>query len=80
MNTIKKFLLEHALTIMLLGFSLFFLSFLAILFAGRNSNSMLKQVATTAAITGFSIYVIGRASLFFYNRKKKMHPESTDEL
>ena len=80
MNTIKKFLLEHALTIMLLGFSLFFLSFLAILFAGRNSNSMLKQIATGGAITGFAIYVIGRVSLFFYNRKKKMHSENMDEL
>ena len=65
MNTIKKFLLEHALAIMLVGFSLFFFSFLVILFAGRYSDFMLKLVARGGAITGFSIYVIGRASLFF---------------
>jgi hypothetical protein len=80
MKNITKFLMEHGLTIMLVGFSLFFLCFLAMLLAGRNSNFLLKQAAIAGAITGFSIYLIGRISVFFYKRNKKLHPEKFEDL
>lgn len=56
---------------MIIGFLIFFSSFLALLFAGRYASHLLKQGAFTGAITGFSIYVIGRASVFIAKRKKK---------
>jgi hypothetical protein len=80
MKGIPKFLMEHGLTIMLVGFSIFFICFLAMLFAGKNSDFMMKQVAIGGAIAGFCIYLVGRISVFLYNRNKRMHPEKFQDL
>jgi hypothetical protein len=76
MKPLLNFYLKHGLTIMIIGFLIFFSSFLALLFAGRYAGPMLRQGAFTGAITGFSIYVIGRASVFVAKRIKK----KTEEL
>jgi len=80
MNSIKKTLMENGLAIMLVGFSLFFLCFLGMLFVGRYSDPVLKQITVTGAIIGFIIYCIGRISVFFYKRNKKKHPEQFEDL
>jgi len=56
---------------MVVGFLIFFSSFLALLFAGRYAAPMLRQGAFAGAITGFSIYVIGRILVFVAKRTKK---------
>jgi hypothetical protein len=76
MKPLLNFYLKHGLTIMIIGFLIFFSSFLALLFAGRYAAPMLRQGAFTGAITGFSIYVIGRVSVFVAKRTKK----TTEEL
>jgi hypothetical protein len=63
--------MDHGLTIMLVGFLLFFISFLVILFAGRYYNFYLLQAAKVGAIAGFAMYVTGRVSVFFHNKRKK---------
>jgi hypothetical protein len=80
MNAIKNFLMENGLSIMIIGFVLFFSCFLTLLFAGRYTNYWVRQGAFIGAITGFSIYVIGRACVFMHNRKKKREPENLDQL
>jgi hypothetical protein len=80
MNTIMKKAMEHGLTIMLIRFSLFFLCFLGMLFVGRYSNFMLRQVFTIGAIAGFVVYAIGRICVSFYKRNKKKHPEQFEDL
>jgi hypothetical protein len=76
MSAIKSFLMEHGLTIMMLGFILFFFSFLLILFAGKNYNFFLLQAAKGGAISGFVLYGVGRISVFFHNRNKKRESSS----
>ena len=80
MENIKKRLMENGLAIMLIGFSLFFLCFLGMLFVGRYSNFIVRQITVYGAITGFIIYIIGRISVFFYNKNKKRHPEQFEDL
>jgi hypothetical protein len=76
MKSLLNFYLRHGLTIMIIGFLIFFSSFLALLFAGRYASPALRQGAFTGAITGFSIYVIGRVAVFVAKRVKK----TTEEL
>jgi hypothetical protein len=76
MGKIKSFLLENGLTIMMVGFVLFFACFLLVLFAGRYYNFYLLQGAKAGAILGFVTYGVGRISVFFHNRNKKRESSS----
>ena len=76
MKSLLNFYLKHGLTMMIVGFLIFFSSFLAILFAGKYASYTLRQGAFAGAITGLSIYVIGRVSVFIAKRTKK----PTEEL
>jgi glycopeptide antibiotics resistance protein len=63
--------MDHGLTIMLIGFVLFFICFLVILFAGRYYNVYVLQASRVGAVIGLIIYVTGRVSVFFHNKRKK---------
>jgi hypothetical protein len=71
MKPLLNFYLKHGLPIMIAGFLIFFSSFLALLFAGKYASHMFRQGVFIAAFTGFSIYVIGRVSVFIAKRTKK---------
>jgi len=75
---ITTFLMNHGLSIMLVGFLLFFVSFLVILFAGRYYNFFFLQAARAGALIGLAFYVTGRVSVFFHNKRKKQLNDSTD--
>jgi hypothetical protein len=78
MKKITTFLMDHGLTIMLIGFVLFFTCFLVILFAGRYYNFYLLQAAKTGAVVGFVTYVAGRIAVFFHNKRKKQSTYSSN--
>lgn len=82
MKNVTKFLMDHGLTIMLIGFVLFFACFLVILFAGRYYNFYLLQTAKAGAIVGLITYVTGRVAVFFHNKRKKQskYSENLDNL
>ncbi len=82
MKKITKFLMDHGLTIMLVGFVLFFICFLVILFTGRYYNFYILQAAKAGAVLGFITYVTGRIAVFFHNKRKKQpnYSDDTDEL
>jgi hypothetical protein len=81
MNALSKFLLNHSLTSMLVGFSISFLCVLTLILGGRYVDYMLNKIATYGTITGVAIYITGRISLIINNRNKKMHRnENIDEL
>jgi uncharacterized protein involved in response to NO len=71
MKKFTAFLMDHGLTIMLIGFVVFFICFLVILFAGRYYNVYLLQAARVGAVVGLVSYVTGRVSVFFHNKRKK---------
>jgi uncharacterized membrane protein len=75
MKPFLNFFLKHGLAIMIVGFLIFFSSFLVMLFSGKY-DLMLRHGAFAGAITGFSIYLIGRVSVFVAKRTKK----TTEEL
>jgi len=72
----KNYFLNHGLTIMMVGFFIFFAGFIALVMAGRYSNPLIHTVAMSAAITGFALYVIGRISVFIHNKKKRQESNS----
>ena len=74
--------MDHGLTIMLIGFVLFFICFLVILFAGRYYNFYLLQAARAGAVIGLVTYVTGRVSVFFHNKRKKQsnYSNNLDDL
>jgi hypothetical protein len=82
MNPVTTFLMDHALTIMLIGFSLFFICFLMVMFSGRYADFMLNRIGTTGAIAGFAIYITGRVCMFISKKRKKQTTEhdNGDEL
>jgi hypothetical protein len=77
MKKIAAFLTDHGLTIMLVGFILFFACFLVILFAGRYYNFYMLQAARAGAALGFATYVVGRIAVYVHNKRKKK-PNYTD--
>jgi hypothetical protein len=82
MKQIAKFFMDHGLTIMLMGFVLFFVSFLMILFAGRYYNYYMLQVARGGAVLGLCMYVAGRVAVYFQKKRKKQpnYTDYSDEL
>jgi hypothetical protein len=70
MQSIINFFLKHGLAIMITGFLIFFCSFLVMLFSGKYAGVAIRQGAFIGAITGFSVYFIGRVSVFAAKRKK----------
>jgi len=78
MKKITTFLMDHGLTVMLFGFLLFFIGFLVILFAGKYYNFYLLQAAKVGAVVGLAMYVTGRVSVFFHNKRKKRSKFSED--
>jgi hypothetical protein len=78
MKKITTFLMDHGLTIMLSGFLFFFIGFLVILFAGRYYNFYLLNAAKAGAVAGLAMYVTGRVSVFFHNKRKKRSNYSED--
>lgn len=78
MKNLTKFLMDNGLTIMLIGFVVFFICFLMFLFAGRYYNFYLHQAVKIGSVIGLVIYVTGRVSVFFHNRRKKQKNYSND--
>jgi hypothetical protein len=73
MENIKNFFLSNGLKIMMVGFIIFFASFITVVASGsgRYINTTLHSIAMTGAIIGFSVYVLGRISVFIHNKNKR---------
>jgi hypothetical protein len=78
MRNIAKFLMDHGWAIMLSGFVVCFASFLLFLFAWRYHNFYFLQTAKVMVAVGIAVYVTGRVSVLFHNRRKKRLNYSED--
>jgi len=76
MNNMKNYFLNNGLTIMMTGFLIFFASFITVVASGKYTNPVLHTIAMGGAIVGFSLYVLGRISVFFHNKKKRRQSNS----